>query len=102
MQFFESNGSTALTYPSGKSHSTGGVFQSSQGTFQNHVFNFDFKPGGERGGPCPGNWEDALLKMTVTCEETTSPLDISEMQVNIYHTTGCASNNCCDCVSESG
>jgi hypothetical protein len=102
LQFFESNGSTALTYPSGKSHSTGGVFQSSQGTFQNHVFNFDFKPGGERGGPCPGNWEDALLKMTVTCEETTSPLDISEIQVNVHHTSGDSCVNCPEHLGASG
>ena len=99
LQFFESNGTTALTYPSGKSHSSGGVFQSSEDTFQNHVFNFDFKPGANRGGPCPGNWQDALLKMTVTCDETTSPLDISEIQINVLHTSG---DSCIDCPEHLG
>jgi len=99
LQFFESDETTPLTYPSGKDHSSGGVFQSSEGTFQNHVFNFDIS-GGDANRPCA--WTDAMLKMSVTCENIDSPLDISEMQVNIYHTTGCASNNCCDCVSESG
>ena len=96
LQFFEGDSTTPLTYPSGKSHSDGGVFQSSEGAFQDHVFNFDIS-GGAANRPCA--WEDALLKMTVTCEEIDSPLDISEIHIGLYHTSG---TDCCNCTPSSG
>ena len=83
LQFFESDGTTPLTYPSGKSGTGGsGPFPGAIDTFANHVFNFDFS-GNAASKSC--TWEDALLKMTVTCDETRSPLDISEIQINTYH-----------------
>jgi len=85
LQFFEGDGTTALTYPSGKSHSSGGLFAASEDTFKDHVFDFDVKRGNNT-TPC--EWQDALLKITVSCSETTSELDISEIQLGLYHTSG--------------
>jgi hypothetical protein len=99
LQFFEGDSSTPLTSASGKSHYDGGIFQSSEGTFVNHTFNFDLK--NRNHGFCA--WEDALLKITVESNEDSSPVDISEIQVNAIYTSGagrCADGRPirhCDC-----
>ena len=99
LQFFEGDSTTPLTSASGKSHSQDGIFQSSEGIFVNHTFNFDLK--NRNHGFCV--WEDALLKITVESDEESSPVDISEIQVNAIYTSGagrCADGRPirhCDC-----
>ena len=107
LQFFEGDSTTPLTSASGKfgycNTSTCSEFPgtpvSQGGTFANYVFNFDLK--NRNHGFCA--WEDALLKITVESDEDSSPVDISEIQVNAIYTSGagrCADGRPirhCDC-----